>query len=194
MSKYSTYLKQNLKIFTDLLNALNDIIIIISADGTIIFTNVAACCWLKSTADKMKGINLFTHLSDKENYYLSILLKTEKSQHFELENDEISFFYNYYPIINEVNKISQIAILVKDITKTRKLENKLINILEQRYENPEFDIYNDLEQHLTGMSYILQILSKRIENYSLTEKSLVSQIENCNKDAIDKLKKFLKCL
>lgn len=177
------------KIYTDLLNILDDIIILADTDGNIILINNAACRLLKSKPEQLMQYNIIMYLSDSEREYLNALLKTGLSQHFEQFKNENLFSCNYFPILNELNQISYILIYIKDITKIRKLEDIIINALELKERENGFNKFKDIEQDLTGISYLLNILLKKVCSGCIPEETLVCKISDCNREVLEKLKK-----
>ena len=107
------------------LNALNEPAFLIDLKGKILFTNN----YTEKTLGKIVDSNIYELLphtiAEYRKKYVEIAVKTKKITHFEDECCGKNYKYRIYPILNEKNEVSKLAVIGLEITEHKLAENAL---------------------------------------------------------------------
>ena len=134
--KVRNALLESEKFANSLINAPTDSVFLIDAEGIILKLNDTAAKVLGKSKIELLGKNISTlfafEVAERRKEWYEAILRTGKSLRREDERDGIWFDTISYPILNETGKVSQIAILARNITDRKKVEEELENIFTDR--------------------------------------------------------------
>lgn len=112
-----------------LLNAYPDAGLLLEPDGLIIALNVAASRGLGKNANDLIGTNVFDTLSPNITEIRKSkgeqVIQSRQSVQFEDTRDGRYFFHSLYPIVDQQDKVIQIAVFSRDITERKQIEESL---------------------------------------------------------------------
>jgi PAS domain S-box-containing protein len=107
-----------------LLNACTDIMVLIDITGTIIYINKAASERLGRSVKVLLGTCIFDHLpkevADRRKIYFEQVISSGNPIRFEDENRGRLINSSWFPIYNELGKVTRIAIHARDITELKQ--------------------------------------------------------------------------
>jgi len=112
-----------------LINAPKESIFMVKPDGSVIYINETTAERLGYTVDEMIGRPIFlfasSEISDRRKVYLTKALESGKPVHFIDERYGRMIENSLYPILDDMGKVSRIAIYGRDITDRNKIEDTL---------------------------------------------------------------------
>ena len=112
-----------------LLNATNDLIILVKEDGTIVDLNEAMAKHFGKKREELIRDNLKNYLPDdvyKRRFKKAIEVKRDKKPVCFIDSSDGRWFESrFYPILDENGNVIQIAAFIRDITEERKREEEI---------------------------------------------------------------------
>jgi hypothetical protein len=121
-----------------LMNAPTDSVMLLNSEGVILALNDTAALRLKKRKDELIGIRADDVLPEKvaqtRRSLIARVLERRESIRFEDERDGIWYDTVAYPVISETGEIHKIAIIARDITYRRQIEESLRES-EEKYRN-----------------------------------------------------------
>ncbi|MBC8431062.1 MAG: response regulator [Desulfobacterales bacterium] len=112
-----------------LLNAINDIALLLDTDGTVLDSNAIALQRLGKSADKLVGKCIYDFfpppLAEPTKNAVSEVIRTGKPFCMEFEQESRIYDSQVYPICDAQGKAIQIGVISSDITERRSMEAQL---------------------------------------------------------------------
>ncbi len=112
-----------------LLNAIDDIALLLDTDGTVLDSNAIALQRLGKSADELVGKCIYNFfpppLAEPVRDAVSEVIRTGKPFRMELEQDSRIYDSHVYPICDAQGKAIQIGVISSDITERRSMEAQL---------------------------------------------------------------------
>ncbi len=112
-----------------LLDALQDVALLLDPNGVILAANQTARNRLQSSAGDCLGRNVFDLLppsvAENRKAQAEAVFRTGKAAHFEDENAGQHFLNMLYPIFDSQGQVSQLGIYAMDVTEARKMQREL---------------------------------------------------------------------
>ena len=112
-----------------LLNATTEAALLVTIDGIIKIANETAAQSLKSPLEELLGRSIYDLMSgeasERRRKWIQEIVKNKKTGIFEDEMEGHFIEHSVYPVLNDKNKVTMIAIFAKDITKRRHAEERL---------------------------------------------------------------------
>jgi signal transduction histidine kinase len=108
-------------------------------------------------------------------------------------HDEV-FLIAAVPYYNEKGNRAGILQAVTDITQMRKLEKELISISDRERLLISQELHDGIGQVLTGMSYLVEKLIRRMRGTNSSELKIVQDISSLTHEAIEKTRNITKGL
>lgn len=130
--------EQTEKIFLDLFNATEEVVILMDRDGIILAANRNAASLYGVPIERLAGTSIYDFIpsdrvkSSKEKVIR--VLETRKPVRFEGKLEGKVFENSLYPVMEEGSEIRRIAIYVRDITERKRLE-VILKQTEEKYRN-----------------------------------------------------------
>lgn len=199
LDKQKGELKEKLneqRFFTSVLidSVTNDIIMLVTLEGDIRFINRTGAEWFGKEPREMIGKNIVKLYSSYIKKRLQGVINKKKRQFFINQINGTIFENTYYPVIDESGELEYVAIFSRDVTEIHELENKLIQITEDERYNIGQTLHDGLGQLLTGTSYMLNVLHKKLVKKNIDEQEIINKLLKNNNSAIDIVRKVTKDL
>jgi PAS domain S-box-containing protein len=136
--KAQNALRENEATARALMNAPTDSVILMDTQGIILALNETAAIRFGKRSDELVGI-LADDLLPKEvarsrRTLVAQVLEKKKMVHFEDERDGRWYDTVAYPVVSDTGEVKKIAIITRDITDRRTIEEALVHS-EQRFRN-----------------------------------------------------------
>lgn len=173
-----------------LMNASDDLIMLINREGSVEVINNVFSERLGLAPEAVRGRSVFELFTDVEKEKINRVFETREQQSFEHEFNSSVYLINYFPVLDEKGALMQIAIFIRDITRERHMEREIIKVSEEERQRIGSEIQEELRQQLSGMDFFISALRKRMAKKSIAEESLVEQIAELNKEIIERVNKI----
>jgi len=112
-----------------LLNATTEAALLMTTDGIIKIANETAAQRLKTPLEELPGRSIYDlmldEVSERRKKWIQEIVKNKKPGIFEDEREGHFIEHSVYPVLNNKNKVTMIAIFARDITKRRHAEKRL---------------------------------------------------------------------
>lgn len=112
-----------------LLNAINDIALLLDTDGTVLDSNAIALQRLGKSADELVGKCIYDFfpppLAEPTKNAVSEVTRTGKPFRMEFEQESRIYDSHVYPICDAQGKVIQVGVISSDITERRSMEAQL---------------------------------------------------------------------
>ncbi len=122
-------LEKSERVVRTLLNAPNDVIVLLDIQGAILAINKVAARWLNAEPDELVGICVFDlvvpALAQLGRETIDQVLKSGQSVCFDQVFQGRYFDLCFYPIIDKLDRVVQIAVFGRDITRRKRVERAL---------------------------------------------------------------------
>jgi len=122
--EHEKFLQESKETAHALLNACTDFMVLMDITGTIINMNKAASESLGRSDKELLGTCLFDHLpkevANRRKIYLEQVISSGNPARFEDENRGRLFHSSWFPVYNELGKVTRIAIHTRDITELKQ--------------------------------------------------------------------------
>ncbi len=136
-----------------LLNAPEDLIVLIDENGIVSEANEALAHRLGTTQDEMRGSNIFDFfppdIAERRRARLAEVVRAGVPIHFVDENRGIWFDTTFYPIVDAKGKVRRVAAFARDTTKLKHTQDELTKArdeLEHRVEERTAELQRINEQ------------------------------------------------
>ena len=197
---YNKTLAQKVKERTEevraLLNAPTDIIAMIGADGLILDANEAFACRFQKRIDQLVGINtwdllpLDTETTNFRKARIEEVVRTGKHLRFEDELQGIWFDNCFYPVFDMNGKVAKVAIVARDITERKIMEEDLrkskkqaesANLVKARFFA---NMHHEIRTPLNSIIGFSEILLHKIQSTALPKEfsQFLENIHSSGKD------------
>ncbi len=117
---------------------------------------------------------------------------------YEISGSKDGVDYHYLvaevPFHNRKGEVLGILRSNTDITAIRRLEKELITISDRERQRVGQDLHDEIGQIMTGMSFMIEKLEKRMKKGGYPESGMVEEINELNTDAIGKMRRLMKGL
>ncbi|MGQ9636300.1 MAG: PAS domain S-box protein [Thermodesulfobacteriota bacterium] len=131
-------LKEREKLFLDLLNATEEVTILIDLEGKILVANQNAARLYGLPLEKVLGTSIYGLIPSSRiksaQEKVRRVVESRQSLRFEGRFNERVFENSLYPVFNEELEVKGIAIYVRDITEKKQLA-KILEQTEEKYRN-----------------------------------------------------------
>lgn len=138
LSKY----KQNVKALQEseemvkaFLNAPAEVMLWVDVQGVILRANDAAVERLGKPVSKLIGMNGWKlipyELAESRRHYFKKVIRSGKPVRFEDKNRNTFFDNVFYPILDELGEVIQVAVLARDITEQKKVKEQYRDLVEK---------------------------------------------------------------
>jgi PAS domain S-box-containing protein len=122
--EHEKFLQESKATAQALLNACTDFMVLIDITGTIIHMNKEASGNLGRSVKELLGTCLFDHLpkevANRRKIYFEQVISSGKPIHFKDENRGRLIHSSWFPVYNELGKVTRIAIHARDITELKQ--------------------------------------------------------------------------
>ncbi|MBF0568584.1 MAG: PAS domain S-box protein [Nitrospirae bacterium] len=119
-----------------LMNAITESVALMSSDGVFITVNDTFSRRFSKESSEIVGKSLKDILNptllESRNRHFNEVISTGKSVHFEDTRDEFNFSTNFYPVFNNNNEVSGVAMYADDVTLRKKYENDLLSSIKEK--------------------------------------------------------------
>ncbi|MBF0553280.1 MAG: PAS domain S-box protein [Nitrospirae bacterium] len=119
-----------------LMNAITESVALINIDGVFITVNDTFARRFNKDSSEIVGKTLKDVLKpdlfESRQRHFNEVIRTGKSVHFDDSRNEFNFSINFYPVFNDNNKVSGVAIYASDITLRKKYENDLLSSIKEK--------------------------------------------------------------
>lgn len=191
-TRIAAALRQSEETARVLLNAIEDIVILVEADGTVVTVNTAAEQSLGYMAEQLIGNNIadFMHDPDVTENRMQMLSRAVEQQshiYFEDQRDGREFEIDIYPIFDAHGQLDRLAIYGRDVTQQRKARQQL-----QEYQNRirrveqlasigtlSATLAHELNQPLTVIQLYLQQSLRHLNNKPVQLKTALDKLSYC---------------
>lgn len=130
--------KEREKLFNDLLNATEEVALLIDLNGTILMANQNAARLYGLPLDKLMNTSIYnlipSHRIKSAQEKVKKVVETLKPFRFEGRLDERVFENSLYPVFNGECRVKGIAIYIRDITEKKRLAT-ILEQTEKKYRN-----------------------------------------------------------
>ncbi|MDY6992120.1 MAG: PAS domain S-box protein [Pseudomonadota bacterium] len=162
-------LTQNEQALRAILNAVTDTIVLLEQNETCVVINPAGAAKLGHRSDDIVGQCIYDFLPaeavQKRKTVVEQVIQTQTPMVQEDNRNGIWFEDNFYPVLDERNTVSQIAIFSKDITERKRTEQALLES-KRRYES----IFNGAEVSIWEQDfYAVWQQLQRLKHQGITE-------------------------
>jgi PAS domain S-box-containing protein len=112
-----------------LVDAINETVLLIDIDGTILAINQIGARRLDRRADELVGQNVYDYfssdLAEQRRAKSDEVVRTGKPAHFFDERSEKHFYNHFYPVFDADGNVKKIAVFSRDLSFQRQIENEL---------------------------------------------------------------------
>ncbi|KWT78335.1 PAS domain-containing sensor histidine kinase [Candidatus Magnetominusculus xianensis] len=119
-----------------LMNSITESVALIGTDGIFITVNDTFARRFKKESSDIVGAKMVDLLTpdvlESRKKYFDGVISTGSPVHFEDIRGETYFYSNMYPVFNENNKVSGVAVYAVDITEHKKYENYLLRSIREK--------------------------------------------------------------
>ena len=127
-------------------------------------------------------------------YGLGIIEHNEYETSGVIDGADYHYLVAEVPFLNQKGDILGILRSNTDITAIRRLEKELITISDRERQRVGQDLHDEIGQIMTGMSFMIEKLEKRMKKGGFPETKMVEEINELNSDAIGKMRRLMKGL
>ena len=111
-----------------LLNAPNDVALLLDAHGRILAANTHACQRLGIDLDRAFGrkfVDLVEpEVASRRHARVEEVIRTGRPVRFEDDRGGVRFDNSYYPVYDSQGKVARVAVIARDVTEPRKVEEE----------------------------------------------------------------------
>ena len=111
-----------------LLNAPNDVALLLDRQGRILAANTHACERLGIELDRAFGRRLAdlveSGVARRRQAMVEEVIRSARPVRFEDERDGVRFDNSYYPVYDSQGNVARVAVIARDVTETRKVEEE----------------------------------------------------------------------
>ncbi|MBT3885461.1 MAG: PAS domain S-box protein [Rhodospirillaceae bacterium] len=111
------------------LNATSEFAALVEPDGRIVDVNTSMAAKLQRSRDQLIGENYFSlqpaDIARRQHSYLSQVVEFQSPCRFEDQSKGSWYEHNYYPVSDAKNRLSQVAIYIRDISHEKQAEISL---------------------------------------------------------------------
>ena len=132
-----------------LLNAPNDVALLLDAQGRVLAANTHACRRLGSSLDRLFGRRMADLLEDevggRRHAMVEKVIQTGMPVRFDDERRGIRFDNTYYPVFDAQGKVARVAVIARDVTETKKVEEERTRLAKAVESAAESILITDTE-------------------------------------------------
>lgn len=190
--KMEKNLEYNEQAFRTLINAPNELALLIDLDTTILAVNDAMCKSLNKTKDELLGKPIGNFLPAdliKQRYkQLQKCIKTKTAVYSEDSHDGSFFANSVFPVLDLNNEIASIAVFSRDITKQKEAEQiikrdqeELKNLIKARtheLEKTNMRLKQEIQQRQSAEKELILSEKEKRENLRKLTLQLAHEIKN----------------
>lgn len=184
-------LLKNQKTTQALLNASDDIALLLDNQLTILAANTVAAQASGQSVDDLVGCSLpdcldTLPIAEKHLHHVQSVLDTAQPARFEILKNRREYHVRLYPAIDNINDDARVAFFARDITENRRLQRDILNAATMERERIGRDLHDNLGQHLTALSLLTKSLQSKIGDPEATH--LAEEVETMARKAISLVK------
>jgi len=174
-----------------------DAIIGMTLEGVIVSWNKGAQCIYGYTPDEAVGqpFSLLMPLDREQEIppILKAIQKGEATANFETiqkhkDARPLDVSLNFSPIKNTSGRLTGISVIARDITESKRLEKEILEVTEREQQRIGRDLHDGLGQNLTAVTYISQLLQKKLASKGMPDVKDAVEISKLVSDSIEQVR------
>lgn len=169
-------------------NAITDSIILLDREGRILNINEKGASRLGRNKESLLGIIFWDVFRDdvarNRRTHFEKVINTGQPEAFDDSRDGLFFEITIYPVFSLQGEVDRAAFYAKDITERISLEKRIIDVAENERLRIASDLHDGLGQNLTGLSFLIGSLKKKLVEESFEGLTMMDQILNLVKESV----------
>lgn len=169
-------------------NAIMDSIVLLDRNGRILNINKTGALKLNSRKELLIGTCFWDafreEVSDIRRSYFEKVIATGEPENFNDNRDGLYFEITIYPITDLKGEVDRVAFYAKDVTARIELEKAILEVAEKERIRIAGDLHDGLGQNLTGLSFLMGGLKKKMEVKAYPEIEMMQPILELVKESV----------
>lgn len=169
-------------------NSITDSIILLDKSGKILNINEKGAYRLQRSKESLFGVIFWDVFRDdvarNRRARFERVIETGHPEIFDDSRDGLFFEITIYPIFGLGGEVDRAAFYAKDVTERITLEKRILEVAENERLRIASDLHDGLGQNLTGLSFLIGGLKKKLEKKSMQEVTLMTPILNLVKESV----------
>jgi len=170
-------LRERERMLDALINAPIESAILVNTEGTVLAINRIGAKRLGKKEDEIIGMGIYNYFPSKlaksRKAKCNQVIRTGKPIRFQDKLEGRYYDNNIYPVFDDKNKVTALAIYVRDVTRHRQAEIMLRSLVEGTAKATGRDFFNKLVEHLaTALECKYSIIGRICETDSRQIKTL----------------------
>jgi len=169
-------------------NAITDSIILLDKNGKILNINEKGADRLQCSKESLFGVIFWDIFRDdvasNRRMRFKRVIETGHPEVFDDSRDGLFFEITIYPIFGLGGEVDRAAFYAKDVTERIFLEKRILEVAENERLRIASDLHDGLGQNLTGLSFLIGGLKKKLDEKSIQEVALMTPILDLVKESV----------